>query len=465
MPKPKPKDDGNEQSSYKAKKSSQQKAISSSSHNWNTLFLGANAVADIMTQKYNTTKQNLLNPESDNLAVRMALGETQLVVETRNFLLFNGIQLEAFGQPSTERSKTVFLVKNLPANTTEDALWKLFSPYGQMGRVILPPSGVTAVVEFLHPTEARQAFRSLAYTKFNDVPLYLEWAPMKIFSTSTTSGIGELKKEEKSTEDGSKIGDKSGENQNKDEIQEESDSGDGEPESGANVFVKNLNFETTDERLAEHFKKYGPIISATISRKRDFKNPGNLLSLGYGFVQFRTKSDAQRALKELQHSVLDDHTVELKISDRTVTPKIGIKSRKKSTAKKQTSTKILVRNIPFEAKTEEVAMLFRTFGELKGVRLPKKMVGTGSHRGFAFVDFVTRADAKRAFEALCHSTHLYGRRLVLEWASVEDQDVDALRRKTAAEFYEGVPAPKKMRKAIILEQLDSMKNNDESGGE
>lgn len=74
---------------------------------------------------------------------------------------------------------------------------------------------------------------------------------MKIFSTSTTSGIGELKKEEKSTEDGSKIGDKSGENQNKDEIQEESDSGDGEPESGANVFVKNLNFETTDERLAE----------------------------------------------------------------------------------------------------------------------------------------------------------------------------------------------------------------------
>ena len=36
----------------------------------------------------------------------------------------------------------------------------------------------------------------------------------------------------------------------------------------------------------------------------------------------------------------------------------------------------------------------RTFGELKALRLPKKMVGTGSHRGFAFVDYYTKQDAK-----------------------------------------------------------------------
>ena len=34
------------------------------------------------------------------------------------------------------------------------------------------------------------------------------------------------------------------------------------------------------------------------------------------------------------------------------------------------------------------------FGELKTVRLPKKMSGTGPHRGFGFVDFLTRQDAK-----------------------------------------------------------------------
>ena len=43
------------------------------------------------------------------------------------------------------------------------------------------------------------------------------------------------------------------------------------------------------------------------------------------------------------------------------------------------STKILVRNIPFQAKKEEIVQLFRTFGEISAVRLPKKMAGAGEN--------------------------------------------------------------------------------------
>jgi len=38
----------------------EQKAQASSSHNWNTLFLGANAVATLMAERYDTTKQQVL---------------------------------------------------------------------------------------------------------------------------------------------------------------------------------------------------------------------------------------------------------------------------------------------------------------------------------------------------------------------------------------------------------------------
>lgn len=38
-----------------------------------------------------------------------------------------------------------------------------------------------------------------------------------------------------------------------------------------------------------------------------------------------------------------------------------------------------------------------------------------------------------AFEALCQSTHLYGRRLVLEWASGEE-GVEEMRKRTADHF-------------------------------
>lgn len=57
---------------------------------------------------------------------------------------------------------------------------------------------------------------------------------------------------------------------------------------------------------------------------------------------------------------------------------------------------------------------------------------------------------QNAFEALCHSTHLYGRRLVLEWADEENDTVEGLRRKTAAEFGKLKFKKQKKRRRIIL---------------
>lgn len=59
----------------------------------------------------------------------------------------------------------VLLVKNLPANTDPEDLREVFSKHGALGRVLMPPSGVTAIVEYLDPTEAKLGFRNLAYTK------------------------------------------------------------------------------------------------------------------------------------------------------------------------------------------------------------------------------------------------------------------------------------------------------------
>uniref|UniRef100_A0A8C4QMW7 RRM domain-containing protein n=1 Tax=Eptatretus burgeri TaxID=7764 RepID=A0A8C4QMW7_EPTBU len=145
--------------------------------------------------------------------------------------------------------------------------------------------------------------------------------------------------------------------------------------------------------------------------------------------------------------MVDEHQLELKISERASrTDSNLLHGRHIQKATKQKTSKILVRNIPFQTKKHEVQELFSAFGEIKMVRLPKKMSGSGMHRGFGFVDFLTRRDAKKAMEALCHSTHLYGRRLVLEWAKDED-GLDALRRKTAENYHDVLP--KKQRSAIL----------------
>ncbi|XP_070690343.1 probable RNA-binding protein 19 isoform X2 [Pempheris klunzingeri] len=419
-------------SSYKRQKDAKNKASSSSSHNWNTLFLGTSAVADAIAEKYNTTKSQVLDHESKgSVAVRMALGETQIVQETRQFLLDNAVSLDSFSQAAAPRSTTVILVKNLPAGVTASELEELFSPHGSLGRVLLPPSGLTAIIEFLEPTEAKRAFTRLAYSKFHHVPLYLEWAPVGVFVAA---------KPEPEKEEAVKEGRKEEAEEEEEEEEEE------ESAPGSTLFIKNLNFSTTEEKLQETFSKCGKVMSCSISKKKD--KTGKLLSMGYGFVQYQTAEAAQKALRQLQHCTVDDHQLELKISERA-TRTTEVSHKKKQAAKKQTGSKILVRNIPFQATVREIRELFCTFGELKTARLPKKAAGSGNHRGFGFIDFLTKQDAKKAFAALCHSTHLYGRRLVLEWADAEET-VETLRRKTAEHFH---VATKKKRKAEVMEGI------------
>ncbi|GFT89797.1 probable RNA-binding protein 19 [Nephila pilipes] len=434
---------------FKKKKEAKLKQMGGSSHNWNILFLGMNAVADVIAEKYNVQKSKLLSGDSkESVAVRMALAETEMVMESRKFLVNNGVQLDAFSQPAAERSKTVIVVKHLPAKTTAEELNEMFSKFGTISRVILPPSGLVALVEFEIATEAMKAFRRLAYSRFHNIPLYLEWAPVDALKEplhettldSTEERVEPSLKEENIKEDKEETNIKSETSYPESE----------EPEPGTTIFVKNINFDTTQEALEKHFKQCGSVHYASISTKIDSKT-GKLLSLGFGFVQFKKKESAVYAIQNLQSSKLDGHALELKFAKRDLKSN-SFNPRKKYEVKKQTSAKILVRNIPFQASEKEVKDLFSQLGLLKSVRLPKKLDGSGEHRGFGFVEYRTKDNAERAFNALCHSTHFYGRRLVLEWANPDSENVEELRKRTAKGFVDGEPR-KQMKKKKLNDDL------------
>lgn len=433
---------------FKEKKVAKQKSQAHSSHNWNTLFLGQNAVVDVMAKEYNLPKANILSSETrESAAVRMALGETQLVVETRKFLLEHGVKLDAFSQAAAERSKSVIIAKNLPSETTSNELCNLFSKFGAVVRVILPPSAITALIEFQEPAEAKVAFNKLVYKRIRYKPLYLEWAPMDVFSMAPTKeNVDES--EENLT---SQVSDEKGVSEEAEVLKDDGDD-DAEkeevpdiPPEGTTLFVKNLNFDTTEKSLEKHFKVCGPLHSVVISKKKDVKS-GNLLSMGFGFIQYKNKSSAQTAMQDLQLTELDGHALELKYSNRATV--LTVNSRKKKPLKVKESAKICVRNVPFECTKKEIQDMFEQFGELKYVRLPRQ-TGTGCHRGFGFVEYAHKECAKRAFEVLCHSTHLLGRRLVLEWA-LPDDDVDTLRMKTVRDSQQGAPE-RRVKKAKLME--------------
>lgn len=99
----------------------------------------------------------------------------------------------------------------------------------------------------------------------------------------------------------------------------------------------------------------------------------------------------------------------------------GLQKRERDSSE----TKLMVRNLAFEATSKDVRRLMEAFGHVKTCRLPKKFDGTT--RGFAFVEFATKGEAQRAMES-AYGTHLYGRRLLLEYAKGEE-GVGELRSK------------------------------------
>lgn len=144
-----------------------------------------------------------------------------------------------------KRSKTVILVKNLPAGTVYDELVNTFKPFGTIARLVIPPHGITALIEFVEPSEAKQAFSKLAYSKFKYLPLYLEWAPDNVFLKPAETVI---KTTETIIKTGSPTKEKVENNTNKKEVVEEEEDED-EPEPNTTLFVKGLNFETDEESL------------------------------------------------------------------------------------------------------------------------------------------------------------------------------------------------------------------------
>lgn len=330
--------------SFKQKKARALKESAQQSYNWNTLFLGPNAVANLMASKYKMDKEQILDMQSGGSsgAVRLALGETYIVTELRRFLEENQVCLEAFsGDHSSEntalkRSKNIILVKNLPSETTSEELLNLFRPFGTISRLILPPQGVTAIVEFTVSFEANKAFKRLAYSQFKSLPLYLEWAPVNTFrdkketlseSKDTDSIEGNTKvKNEDTVVKKTKVKEEMPINGTKEEKLEadlnkkledaEEEETENPPEENTTLFIRNLNFKTVKSGIRDHFCSIGPIHAIEIAQRRDKQNPQEKVSLGYGFIQFKRRAAADQALKTKQFSTLDGNTIELKRSEK-----------------------------------------------------------------------------------------------------------------------------------------------------
>lgn len=73
---------------------------------------------------------------------------------------------------------------------------------------------------------------------------------------------------------------------------------------GAKLYVGNLSYSVTEERLQQHFAQYGSVISARIITD---KLSGR--SKGFGFVEMSSDQEAEKAISALNGTDFDGRNI------------------------------------------------------------------------------------------------------------------------------------------------------------
>lgn len=119
--------------------------------------------------------------------------------------------------------------------------------------------GMTACLMLLW---CRSAFKALAYKKYQQVPLYLEWAPADIWDTpapapaTPNAAAGTSAAAASGAEGGTTLPPTGKQAVQQAAAADGDGDGDGDQATAVvSIYVKNLNFSTTDASLRAHFNK------------------------------------------------------------------------------------------------------------------------------------------------------------------------------------------------------------------
>lgn len=76
------------------------------------------------------------------------------------------------------------------------------------------------------------------------------------------------------------------------------------------IYIGNLSYTTTEERLSELFSEFGEVVSATIIKDRDTSQ-----SKGFGFVELSDEADSEGAISRLSGKEVDGRRVRVNYAE------------------------------------------------------------------------------------------------------------------------------------------------------
>jgi len=179
--------------------------------------------------------------------------------------------------------------------------------------------------------------------------------------------------------------------------------GEGEEEQGEKrevtnrIYVGNLSYQTSWQSLKDYFKPCGNVVYADVLRDDSGR------SKGCGIVEFESRAEAVKAIKELSDTKLDGRPIFVR-EDREDKRSESFRSKKPAAG-----SQIFIQNLPYETSWQDLKDEFRKVGEVLRAEIH---MSDGRSRGQGTVLFEKAADASRAIKEY-DGTNFQGRSITV----------------------------------------------------
>nr|XP_027193960.1 polyadenylate-binding protein, cytoplasmic and nuclear-like [Dermatophagoides pteronyssinus] len=151
--------------------------------------------------------------------------------------------------------------------------------------------------------------------------------------------------------------------------------------ASTSLFVGDLSPSVNETTLYTIFNTVGPVASIKICRDVQTRN-----SLGYGYVNYHSLSDAEKAIKELNYSLIEGTPCRIMWSQRD--PSIRMKN----------DSNLYIRNIEKSIETKDLHNAFYKFGTILSCKIATDV--NGKSLGYGFVHYANAEAATKAIKEM-----------------------------------------------------------------
>ncbi|GIY45973.1 polyadenylate-binding protein 1 [Caerostris darwini] len=146
------------------------------------------------------------------------------------------------------------------------------------------------------------------------------------------------------------------------------------------LYIGNLHPECTEATLYHKFAPLGNILNIHIC-----KDVSTGQSLGYGYVNFERKEDAEKALSITNYELINGRVIRLMWAKRNIN-------------KANMAANLFIKNLDLDIDDKKMFDIFANYGNIGSLKVATD--DSGKSKGFGFVQFENEESADKAIRAL-----------------------------------------------------------------